>query len=73
MTIDTEGSDFDTLLAVYTGTSVDALTAVASNDDAIGRQSEVSFTAQVGVIYYIAVDGYSGATGSIVLNIDAGS
>ena len=69
VTIDTEGSDFDTLLAVYTGGSVDALTLVASNDDATGRQSEVSFTAQVGVIYYIAVDGYSGATGSIVLNV----
>src|SRR6266851_1725342 len=31
--IDTVGSSFDTLLAVYTGTSVSALTAVASNDD----------------------------------------
>ena len=41
---------------------------LASNDDAIGRQSEVSFAAQQGVVYHIAVDGYSGATGAIVLN-----
>ena len=70
VTIDTQGSDFDTLLAVYTGSSVDALTIVASNDDAIGLQSEVSFTAQQGVVYHIAVDGYSGATGSVVLGWD---
>src|SRR5262245_39496528 len=29
----TVGSDFDTLLAVYTGNNVNNLTAVASNDD----------------------------------------
>ena len=67
MTIDTAGSDFDTLLAVYTGSSVDGLTVVASNDDAIGLQSEVSFTAQQGGAYHIAVDGYSGATGTVAL------
>ena len=66
--IDTAGSDFDTLLAVYTGGAVDALTEVASNDDAVGLQSEVRFTAQQGVVYHVAVDGYDGATGSIVLN-----
>ena len=68
VTIDTAGSDFDTLLAVYTGGAVDVLTAVASNDDAVGLQSEVRFTAQQGVVYHVAVDGYDGATGSIVLN-----
>src|SRR5436309_1627874 len=30
---DTVGSNFDTLLAIYRGTSVSCLTAVASNDD----------------------------------------
>ena len=67
-TIDTTGSDFDTLLAVYTGGAVNALTEVASNDDAIGLQSEVRFTARQGVVYHVAVDGYGGATGSVVLN-----
>ena len=68
VTIDTAGSDFDTLLAVYTGSGVGALTEVASNDDAIGFQSEVRFTAQRGVVYHVAVDGYGGETGSVVLN-----
>ena len=68
VTIDTAGSDVDTLLAVYTGGAVDALAEVASNDDAVGVQSAVRFTAQEGVVYRIAVDGYDGATGSVVLN-----
>jgi hypothetical protein len=37
-TIHTVGSNFDTLLGVYTGTSVEALTLVASNDDIIPGQ-----------------------------------
>jgi len=32
-TISTAGSQFDTTLGVYVGTAVNALTAVASNDD----------------------------------------
>ena len=68
----TQGSDFDTVLAVYTGTAVDDLTEVASNDDAgIGTQSVVHFHADAGQTYYIAVDGtdYGGITaqGKIVL------
>ena len=70
VTFDTRGSSFDTLLAVYTGTHLNRLTPVASNDDASsgGRQSTVSFRAQRGQTYHIAVDGYGGATGAIVLN-----
>ena len=67
----TRGSDFDTLLAVYTGDSLDLLTEIASNNDASGGetiQSEVRFSAQEGRTYHIAVDGYGGATGAIVLN-----
>lgn len=58
-TIDTCGSSFDTLLAVYTGAVVSALTPVASNDDFCGQQSSVSFAATSGVTYRIAVDGYA--------------
>lgn len=68
--IDTHGSDFDTLLAVYTGTSVEALTQVAANDNdgSTGNTSGVTFTAQQGTTYMIAVDGYNGAFGSIDLD-----
>jgi len=68
--IDTFGSSFDTLLAVYTGSAVNALAFVANNDDSDATvQSRVMFMASAGVEYRIAVDGYSGATGSIKLHI----
>jgi hypothetical protein len=72
VTIDTVGSDFDTVLAVYTGSSVGALTAVASNDDIVNgvqQQSRVSFTVTSGTTYQIAVDGWHGAAGNVKLNL----
>lgn len=77
VTIDTCGSIFDTTLAVHTGTAVDTLIEVASNDDATlscdSKEfglSEVQFTAVGGQQYWIAVDGFVGASGPLVLNID---
>jgi uncharacterized delta-60 repeat protein len=74
----TFGSDFDTILAAYNGTSVNALTQVAngSNDDNTnpdnkdGRTltSSISFSAVSGTIYYLAVDGSGGRTGAIRLD-----
>ncbi|PHS23606.1 MAG: hypothetical protein COA84_10810 [Robiginitomaculum sp.] len=70
--ISTVGSDFDTVLGVYTGTSVSALTAIANNDDVelgVILDSKVTFPAVKGTIYYIAVDGFNGASGNIQLAI----
>ena len=68
---DTLASDFDTTIAVYTGSSLNALTKIGSNDDAPGRTtSRVSFTATQGTTYYIAVDGKNGATGEVGLAVD---
>ncbi len=65
----TFGSPFDTLLAVYTGSSVGALTVVATNDDyGIALTSEVGFTATAGTTYSIAVDGYDNETGMVTLS-----
>ena len=73
-TINTDTSNFDTLLAVYTGTAVNSLTLIASDDDSgIERQSQVMFSAIAGTSYEIAVDGYSGAAGSIQLNWSVGT
>jgi hypothetical protein len=64
VTFDTLDSGFDTLLAVYVGDSVDALTPVASNDDVAGTlQSQLNFTALAGQTYRIAVDGKNGSAG----------
>lgn len=70
LNIDTEGSDFDTLLGLYLGDRVDKLTTVAQNDDALVtvRHSKITRAIQGGQEYRIAVDGYGGASGEAVLN-----
>jgi len=70
VSLDTHGSTFDTLLAVYTGSSVAALTAVASNDNdgSAGGTSGLLFEASAGTEYEIAVDGANGAAGGITLD-----
>jgi hypothetical protein len=71
--IDTLGSDFDSVLAVYTGSSVAALTPVASNDDAGGPLSRLTFPCVAGMTYAIAVDGRGTAQGNITLRIVSGA
>ena len=56
-------SNFDPLLAVYTGVAVDALTEVASNGDSCA----LSFRASAGVTYHVAVDGAAGSIGDFYL------
>lgn len=69
--VDTFGSDFDTVLAAYTGNAVTNLTGVVSNDDHNGtnEQSQVVLFASQGQGYYFAVDGANGETGDFVLNL----
>jgi hypothetical protein len=70
--VSTDGSSVDTLLAVYTGTSVGSLSTVAFNDEdgAVGVDtSAVAFDAVGGTTYWIAVDGFGAATGLINLSL----
>lgn len=71
MTFVTAGSTLDTILAIYSGNSVNALAEMGSNDD-FGPQStlssRVTFYAVAGVTYRIAVDGFSSHTGNFLLN-----
>lgn len=64
-------------IAVYTGTCGTGMTLVGCNDDAaacgttLNYNSDLSLTVTNGQTYYIAVDGYSSATGSFgILAID---
>ena len=71
--MDTMGSSFDTVLAVYTGTVLSNLTRLASNDDLDAQtlQSRVTFGATAGQTYQIAVDGYNSASaGAIVFRLN---
>jgi fibronectin type 3 domain-containing protein len=72
LTVSTAGSSFDTVLAVYTGTSLADLSAAAANDDAIGtRTSEVVLSVTAGTTYHIAVDGFRGVSGAVRLRLQA--
>jgi hypothetical protein len=70
-TITTAGSDFDTILAVYTGSSLGSLTRIGFNDDVqngVIITSSVTFDATAGTTYMIAVDGWAGDSGTVKLN-----
>lgn len=68
--IDTAGSNFDTVMSVYGGRSMARLTTIAFDDDGIasGGASRVTFTAQSGMPYYIAIDGWNKRIGNVTLN-----
>jgi hypothetical protein len=71
LTLDTLQTPFDTVMACYTGSAVNGLTLIASNDDddyANGYyQSLLSFTAISNTTYSIAVAGYDGTNGTVTL------
>ena len=70
LTVDTTGSNFDTVLGVYTGTRgrFSSLRSLAENDDTNGQQSRVDLDVTEGTSYWFRVAGYNGDSGSIVLN-----
>jgi len=70
--VNTDGSDFDTVLAVYaaTGAGFEDLNPVACDDNSglDGIDSALALWATAGEVYFIAVDGAGGATGVVTLN-----
>jgi hypothetical protein len=68
-TFSTENSDFDTVLAVYSGNSLQNLKPIASDDDSgSGTTSRVAFVAVANRTYFIAVAGSRSAVGSVTVN-----
>jgi len=72
LTLNTTNSTFDTLLGLFTGPDVANLTAIAENDDAYaGAPGGFSFINQAvrsDQVYYVAVDGFDGASGTVSLS-----
>lgn len=67
--ISTNGSNYDTTLAAYTGTSLPGLTLAAANDDFnTALQSLITFPVRAGVVYRIQVGGYAGKRGALTLS-----
>jgi hypothetical protein len=77
--VTTAGSSIDTFLGVYTGSSVSALTQIATNDTAyewpvimgpfFDRLSRTKFNALAGQAYRIAVTTARGAQGDVIVNL----
>lgn len=73
---DTLGSDFDTVLAVWTGGDLASLSPVSCSDDVINAQSIAVFAAEAGVTYVFQVGGYVDAAGALTFRlreVDAGA
>jgi hypothetical protein len=72
--IDTNGSDFDTFLSIFTGSDLDVLNLVGTDDNsgADGEDSLLQVNARAGQTFEIAVDGSNCETGNIVLNVEGG-
>ena len=67
--VDTMGSDFDTGLAIYTGTC-GSLTQVACDDDNGGnRTSLITSSVTAGTTYCILAGGHNGLTGNLVFHL----
>jgi len=68
LTIDTFGSNYDTILAVWTGAR-GSLASVGCNDDAVVLQSALQIAATEGETYYIEIADFSGSGGQLTLNV----
>ena len=72
VTVSTCGSDYDTVLSVYSGCPGEEGNELSCNDDTCGLQSEVQFSATDGGEYLVRVAGYRGATGNYTLEVSSG-
>jgi subtilisin family serine protease len=69
VTINTNGSSFDTVLAIYYGTTLNNLSLIVADDNggAANGSSLVTFYAQAGQTYLIAIDGVNAVSGEVAL------
>ncbi|HUL51342.1 MAG TPA: protease pro-enzyme activation domain-containing protein, partial [Candidatus Nitrosotalea sp.] len=68
--LSTTNSDFDTIMGLFIGDRVNALTTIASNDDAYDGVSfsKIMQAVRSNQVYRIAVDGYNGSSGNVALS-----
>ncbi len=69
LTLDTQGSNFDTVVAVYTGNRLASLESLGSNDDATpgAGYSRLEQAVEGGTVVRIALDGFAGQAGTVEL------
>lgn len=70
ITVNLSGSNYDTLLGIYTGPQVNALTTIAGDDNSgTSNRSRVSFVSEPNQRYAIAVDGPNGVEGRVRIDV----
>ena len=70
---DTIGSNFDTVVAAWTGTTFSGLTPVGcDNEGGPGSQSDLVFQATAGTTYLFQVGGDRGASGNLTFHLSTG-
>jgi len=73
-TLNTNGSDFDTQIAVFTDNGFGCFACVVGNDDGgISTQSAATVTTTSGTTYFVVVDGFGTNEGNWILNVTDGS
>jgi len=74
-TINTCGSDFDTVLSIHSGCPATTANQITCNDQSLScsnvNNSFLSFNATQGTTYIVRVVGWNGLRGNVVLNVDA--
>jgi hypothetical protein len=68
---DNIGSSFDTVITVFTGSTLANLVAVACNDDWNSTAAYLPFRVESGTTYYIRVNGYGGQAGSQTFHLSS--
>ena len=70
MVIDTEGSNFNTILGVYHGVCGSLTELACDNDSGNGLASRLEVRVFVGEPIYLLAGGFNGASGSLTLSVD---
>lgn len=70
VTVTTAGSDFDTVLAIYSGTTLANLTQLDANDqDGLEDHSRCTAVLAAGQVLWIQAGGYEGETGTLSVGV----
>lgn len=69
VTVDTAGSDYDTVVGVYTDAG-GGLVPIGCVDDVDSLQARITISTETGITYYVQAGGFGGSSGTLVLTIN---
>ena len=71
VTVDTAGSDFDTIVGVYTDDGGGGLAPIGCVDDVDeSLQARITVATEAGVTYFVQAGGFGGQSGNLVLSVN---